>query len=161
MGLILSLLSRISMLMWVSVALLAWGGYERHRATTLKKEVTALKQEKKEAQDDVQTIKSQQVKSNLEIARAYVTSIQANSGSRASSVDELGRLRVAMAAAPGCAASAAAAGRADAAAVYATIAGECATALQKVGEDALADRTKLESLQAWARALLPAPQAGP
>lgn len=151
-------------LVWVVIACLAWGGYQRHNAKTQTaaraaaekaaavQAVAAAEQAKARAQEQAWTT------ATLEAADAYRSNLALAQRRAAAARTDRDRLLDAVAAAPGaCTAAqgAAAASGIDGAAALRVVVRECTAALSQVAEAADAADARLIGLQDYVRATRP------
>lgn len=160
---VLSIARAVPVWAWIVVACLAWGGWQRHRATTATKAAAAAEQraavESATAQAEALARQTEQqwAANARSAADAYTANLtRARAGADAAR-SELDRLRAAVAgtaAAPasGSASGAAAAGGSDGAAQLRLVFGECAAALQAVAASADQCEARVKGLQDYVRA---------
>ena len=153
---------------WALAALLAWGGFQKHRATTAVRHAAAAELRAGaeaaagRAEAEARQREYEVATNTREAADAYrsklVRAQRAADGARA----ELDRLQHAAAAAgqtcPAAAGASTAGGTHGAASVLQVL-GECGAALQAMAADAGADAARLSGLQAYVRAVGAAPPA--
>lgn len=147
---------------WAVVAVLAWGGWQKHRAETATR--AAAQQEQAAALQAAAAAGERQARQleqtyadNVRSATdAYSANLRRARAAAADTRSKLDRLRDAIAAAPGaCPAGtgASAPGRADGAAELRGVLGSCARSLSQLAEAADADAARLTALQAYVRAI--------
>lgn len=165
---ILSIASKVPVLVWVLVACLAWGGWQRHRATSATKaaavaEQRAAVESATAAAEALARQTEQQWAANARSAAdAYTANLtRARAGADAAR-SELDRLRAAVAgtaaaAASGSASGPAAAGGSDGAAQLRIVVGQCAAALQELAGTADRCEARVKGLQDYVRATRPMP----
>lgn len=162
---ILSVIRLVPVWVWITIALLAWGGWNRHRATTATKAAAAAEQraaveaatseaERKERQ------KEQQYAENARLAaEAYSANLSKVRASGDAARRELGVLldMVSKPTAPasGAGSSPPASGGTDEATKLRTVLGECARAIQTVAEAADSDAARLKGLQDYVKSIKP------
>lgn len=157
---ILGILRVVPIWAWALIAVLAWGGFQKHRATSATKAAAAAEQraavEEATAKAEAATrqIEHQLATEVEEAANAYRANLAISQRAAAAARSELERLRLAIArdaqastARPG----ASAASGADGAPAVHTVLGECAGALQAMGELATQDARRLEGLQDYVK----------
>lgn len=157
MGLILEpllkILKAIPIWVYAIAILLAYGGYQRHRAITSTKaaaEATAaeaMQRQEREAEFKLSTVAR-------ESADAYAKNLAAVESSRDRTGAELERLRRTIASNRAVGASAAATGKPDGAATAERVVEECAGTLEEVAADAERSAAKVIGLQAYIRNVL-------
>ncbi len=147
---------------WALVALLSWGGWQKHRATTATRaaaqaEQAAAVQAEAARAERAAREQEQTFADNVRSASdAYADNLRRARAAAADTRSELERLRDATAAAaPSCAAGpgAAASAGTDAAAGLRDVLGQCAGALSTLAEAADADAARLKGLQDYVRAI--------
>lgn len=145
---------------WAIAACLAWGGFQKFRATRATKAAAvaeqraAVEEATAKAEAATRQIEHQLATEVEEATNAYRANLALSQRAAAAARSELERLRVAIArdaqastASPG---STAASGADGAPAVH-TVLGECAGALQAMGELATQDARRLEGLQDYVK----------
>lgn len=159
---ILSLASKVPVLVWVLAACLAWGGWQRHQAKTQERAAAAAEQRaaveaataaaeaqaRQQEQQWAESVRSAADAYNANLARARAGADAARS--------ELDRLRTAVAGtasrpASGAASSPAAAGGSDGAAQLRLVFGECAAAISEVAAHADRCEARVKGLQDYVR----------
>lgn len=162
MTFVLSLLRVVPVWAWALAACLAWGGWQRHRATSATKAAAVAEQRAavEAATSEAERAARQQEQTYADNARiaadAYAANLRRARASGDAARRELNVLfdLVASPAPPGGAASGAApSGGADDTASLRRVFGECARALSTVAEAADSDAAKLKGLQDYTRAI--------
>lgn len=162
MTFVLSLLRVVPPLVWVVVACLAWGGWQRHRAISATKAAAVAEQRAavEAATSEAERKAREQEQTYADNARTAADTYAANLKRARASGDaarrELNVLfdLVASPASPGGAASGAVPGRgADDTAALRVVVGECAAALSQVAEVADDREAHVKGLQDYIRAI--------
>lgn len=147
---------------WAAVAMLAWGGWQRHTATVATRQAeqakaaAALHQAAAEAERQARDMEQTYRTATQEAADAYATHMRTARAAADRNRVGLDSLRsAAAAAAPACPAPSAAAPGAgtDAAAGLRAVVGQCAAALQEVAAAADAEAGRVKGLQDYIRAI--------
>ncbi len=147
---------------WALAALLAWGAFQKHRATSATRAAAAAEQSAAvqasaaEGERQARQLEQTYATNVRSAADAYADNLRRARAAASDTRSELERLRDATAAAaPSCAASpgAAAASGADGAAGLRSVLGSCAQSLQQLAEAADADAARVTALQAYVRAI--------
>lgn len=159
---VLPLLRVVPVWAWALAACLAWGGWQRHRATSATKAAAVAEQRAavEAATSEAERKAREQEQTYAENARtaadAYAANLKRARASGDAARRELGVLfdMVSGPTPPGGAASDAAPGRgADDAAALRVVVGECAAALSKVAEAADDREARVKGLQDYIRAI--------
>lgn len=159
---LLGLVKVVPVWAWALAAILAWGGFQKHRATSATKAAAVAEQraavEAATAQAEAQARQREhEITSRAqEAADAYRSNLASAKRSADGARTELDRLRVAAAgAAPSCSGPAAsgATGRADGADALRAVVSECATALQAMAAIADDRQARVTGLQSYIRAI--------
>ena len=148
---------------WALAAILAWGGWQKHRAESGTKAAAVAEQraavEAATAEAERQARAQEQdfaarARSAADAYSKQVADARASAGRARVGLDSL---RNAIAAAPSCPASpsASSSGRTDATAELRGVLGSCAGAVQKLAEAADADAARLIALQQYVQAMQP------
>lgn len=162
MTFVLSLLRVVPVWVWALAACLAWGGFQRHRATTATKAAAVAEQRAavEAATSEAERKAREQEQTYADNARtaadAYAANLKRARASGDAARRELNVLfdLVASPASPGGAASGAApGGGADDAAALRVVVGECAAALSKVAEAADDREARVKGLQDYIHAI--------
>jgi hypothetical protein len=146
---------------WALTACLAWGGFQKFRATRATKAAAvaeqraAVEEATAKAEAAARQREQQLTTATQEAADAYRSNLAAAQRTAAAARTERDRLLVALDAAPLCRAdpSASAAGGADAAARVRQVLGECVGAVQTLAEAADADAQRVMGLQGYLTAI--------
>lgn len=167
----LGLLRVVPIWAWALAAILAWGGWQKHRAERSTKAAAVAEQraavEAATAEAERQARAQEQefadrARSAADAYSKQVAEVRASAGRARVGLDSL---RDAISAAPACPASpaAAAASGVDATAGLRIVVRECAAALSQVAEAADASDARLTALQQYIKAIQPdaAPKATP
>lgn len=158
----LGLLRVVPVWAWALVAAVAWGGYQRHVATSSTKakveaeKRAALEVANAEAERQAREQEAQFATNARKAADAYTQRLNQARASATATRTELERLRDEAAATAACPATSdpSASGRPDGAAVLRDVLGECAAALATVAEDADRAEARLSGLQDYVRGVL-------
>lgn len=148
---------------WAAVALLAWGGWQRHTATVATRQAeqakagAALHQAAAQAERQARELEQTYTANVRSAADAYAQNMRTARAAAGAARVGLDSLRDAVAAAPACPAASdpAAAGRTDATADLRVVVGECTAALSQVAEVADACDARVTGLQDYIRAIQP------
>ncbi|RXF07662.1 hypothetical protein EG878_17555, partial [Enterococcus faecalis] len=160
----LALVRGVPVWAWALAACLAWGGFQRHRATSATKAAAVAEQRAaveaatSEAERAARAQEQRYAESARKAADSYAAGIaRARAAADATRRERDSLLDALAAAAPasGAASGAAATCRADDAPVVRSVLGECARALSSVAEAADADAAKLKGLQEYVQGVLP------
>jgi hypothetical protein len=164
----LGLARAVPVWVWALAALLAWGGFQKHRAAGATREAAVAEMRAEvatatgRAEAEARQREYEIATTAQEAADAYRSNLARAQRAAAGARTELDRLRLAAAtAAPACSAGAGASapsGTHDAAGLLHVL-GECGAALQTMAADAGADAARLSGLQAYVRAIGAAPRA--
>lgn len=160
---VLGILRVVPIWAWVLAAMLAWGGWQKHRAERSTKAAAVAEQraavEAATAEAERQARAQEQdfadrARSAADAYSKQVAEVRASAGRARVGLDSL---RDAVAATTVCPAASnpAAAGRTDGAAGLRIVVGECAAALSQVAEAADASDARLKALQDYIRATQP------
>lgn len=152
---------------WALAACLAWGGWQRHRATAATREAAQAEQRAAVEAATAQAEAAARAREHeittraQEAADGYMARMAAARRAVDGARTERDRLFDALSAAPGCAAPAAAgpASGVDGAADLRVVVRECAAALSQVAAAADAAESRLSGLQDYVRAIGAAPSA--
>lgn len=147
---------------WALAACLAWGGFQRYRATTATKAAAVAEQraavEKATAEAEALARQAEQqwaanVRSAADAYTANLTRARAGADAARSELDRLRAVVSGTAAAPasGAASGAAAAGGSDGAAGLRVVVGQCAAALQALAGTADQCEARVKGLQDYVR----------
>lgn len=162
---VLSVLRVVPVWAWALAACLAWGGWQRHRATSATKAAAVAEQRAaveaatSEAERAARAQEQTYAENARQAADAYAANLERSRAAAGAARGELDRLRVAVAAVgPTCgpASSASAASQPDGTAALRLVVGECAAALSTVAEAADDRGARLKALQDYVRAVGPA-----
>lgn len=158
----LSILRFVPVWVWAVVALLAWGGFQRHSATQATKAAAAASQAAAvhaaaaEGERQARQLEQTYATNVQKASNAYAQNLRRARAAAADTRSELDRLRDAAAvAAPSCAAGpgAAASAGADAAAGLRQVLGSCAQSLSELAAAADADAARVTALQDYIKAI--------
>lgn len=154
---VLSIARAVPVWVWVVVACLAWGGWQRHRATSATKAAAAAEQraavESATAQAEALARQTEQqwAANARSAADAYTANLNRARAGADAARSELDRLRTAVAGtaspASGSASSPGAACSPDGTAAYRAVIGECAGAVQALAAALDSERARLRGLQ--------------
>ncbi|RTL06511.1 MAG: hypothetical protein EKK62_12845 [Acidimicrobiia bacterium] len=160
LGPAMSVLRIVPVWVWIVAACLAWGGWQRHRATSATKAAAVAEQRAavEAATSEAERAARAQEQAYAENARAaadaYAANLERSRAAAGAARSELDRLRVAVAAAgsaSGPAPSASAPGRSDGATQLRLVVGECAAALSEVAAHADRCEARVRGLQDYVR----------
>lgn len=160
---ILGVLRAVPVWAWALAAVLAWGAFQKHRATSATQKAAEAQQAAAvHAAAAAEQAKAREIEHQLstrakEAADVYQANLAAARSRERGARTELERLRIAIAndAAGSCSAApgASAPGRADAAPPVHAVLGSCASALQELAGIADEDATRLKALQDYVIAI--------
>ncbi len=159
---VLSVARAVPVWVWIVVACLAWGGWQRHQAKTQERAAAAAEQRAavEKATADAQALARQteqqwaaNVRSAADAYTANLTRARAGADAARSELDRLRAVVAGTAAAPasGSASGAAAAGGSDGAAQLRVVVGQCAAALQALAGHADQCEARVKGLQDYVR----------
>lgn len=157
---VMSVLRIVPVWAWALAACLAWGAFQKHRATSATKAAAVAEQRAaveaatSEAERAARAQEQRHADAVRQASDAYASNLERSRAAAGAARSELDRLRVAVAAAgaaSGPAPSASAPGRSDGAAQLRLVVGECAAALSEVAAHADRCEARVRGLQDYVR----------
>lgn len=157
---VLSVLRIVPVWAWALAACLAWGGFQRHRATSATKAAAVAEQRAaveaatSEAERAARAKEQTYAENARQAADAYAANLERSRAAAGAARSELDRLRVAVASAgpaSGAASGAAPGSGPDGTAQLRLVVGECAAALSEVAAHADRCEARVKGLQDYVR----------